>query len=116
MFTGYYGKIKKYPQDLRFISIARFNRFWSGEKYLALAPTSDMLKITDYTTYKERYYKEVLDKLDPQQVYKELGDKAVLLCYEKYDDIKSGKTFCHRRIVAEWLESGIYGVKVEELE
>ncbi len=25
--------------------------------------------------------------------YKELGDNAVLLCYEKYADIEQGKTF-----------------------
>ena len=39
----------------------------------------------------------------------------MLLCYESWDSIKSGKTFCHRRIVAKWLEKTI-GVKVEELD
>ena len=36
------------------------------------------------------------------------------MCYEKWADIESGKTFCHRRIVAKWLEDNL-GVKVEEL-
>lgn len=117
MFTGYFGKVKSYPKDkgLRFISIARFNRFWSGEKYLSLAPTADMLKIEDEKEYTDLYYKNILSKLDAKIVYNELGENAVLLCFEKWDDIKSGKTFCHRRIVAKWLEENIDGLKVEEL-
>ena len=33
MKTGYFGKVKSYPKDRgnKFISIARFNRFWKGE-------------------------------------------------------------------------------------
>jgi len=43
-------------------------------------------------------YEEILSKLDPEDVWKELGSDAVLLCYEA-----PGK-FCHRRLAAEWLE------------
>lgn len=116
MNTGYFGKVKSYPKNLKFVSIARFNRFWSGDKYLALAPTPDMLKIEDENEYKKLYYERVLNKLDPLKVYNDLGENAVLLCYEKWTDIKEKKTFCHRRMVAEWLEENISELKVDELE
>ncbi|MDR1101050.1 MAG: DUF488 domain-containing protein [Clostridiales bacterium] len=116
MNTGYFGAVKKYPQELRYISIARFNRFWSGEKYIKLAPPPELLKIYDYEEYKKLYRTKVLDKLNPYEVYADLGDLAVLLCYEKWADVKQGKSFCHRRLVAEWLEENIMGLKVDELE
>ena len=45
--------------------------------------------------YIEEYYKQVLSKLDPEVVYKEL-DFSTLLCYEDSSE------FCHRHIVAAW--------------
>lgn len=47
--------------------------------------------------YVEEYWKQVLSKLDPEKVYKEL-DYSTLLCYEPNTE------FCHRHIVAAWLE------------
>ena len=116
MFTGYFGKVKSYPKDkgYKFVSIARFNRFWNGEEFKLLAPPADIIKIEDEELYTKLYYEKVLNKLNPQEVYKELGDNAVLLCYEKWADIENGKTFCHRRIVSKWLEDSLR-VKVEEL-
>ena len=49
-----------------------------------------------------------LSNLDPNKVYNDL-DKSVLLCYEKSYE------FCHRNIVAAWLEKNL-GVKVVECE
>lgn len=117
MFTGYFGKVKSCPRDkgYKYISIARFNRFWEGEEFKKLAPPAEIIKIEDEELYTKLYYKQVLNKLDPKQVYAELGDNAVLLCYEKWTDIKARKTFCHRRIVAKLLEENL-GVKVEELD
>lgn len=116
MFTGYFGKVRSYPKDkgYRFVSIARFNRFWKGEEYKRLAPPAEIIKIEDEDLYTKLYYEKVLSKLSPKQVYDDLGDNAVLLCYEKWSDIKDGKTFCHRRIVAKWLEENLR-VCVEEL-
>ncbi len=116
MWTGYFGKMKSYPKDkgYRFISIARFNRFWKGEEYKKLAPPTEIIKIEDKKLYTKLYYERVLKKLNAAEVVKELGDNAVLLCYEKYDDCISNKKFCHRYIVAEWLENSI-GIKVKEL-
>ncbi len=117
MFTGYFGKLKVYNKrdGLEFVSIARFNRFWKGKEYKKLASPQEIIKIEDKNLYEKLYYEKVLSKLNPKEVYAELGENAVLLCYEKWDDIRAGKTFCHRRIVAEWLEKEL-GVKVQELE
>lgn len=117
MKTGYFGKMKSYPTDkgYEYISIARFAKFWNGATYPKLAPPAEIIKIKDEAQYKKLYYEKVLSKLDPKQVYNELGDNAVLLCYEKFSDIKNGTAFCHRRIVAEWFENNL-DVKVDELE
>ncbi len=116
MHTGYFGKVKSYPKNkgYRYVSIARFNKFWTGETYPKLFPPADIIKIEDEKLYTKLYYEKVLNKLNPKQVYEELGDNAVLLCYESWDSIKSGKSFCHRRIVAKWLEEKL-GINVEEL-
>ncbi len=76
---------------------------------MALAPTREMIKLAhDGKTeeYTKQYTEQILSWLDPQKVYEELDD-CVLLCWEK-----SG-SFCHRRLVAEWLEKGT-GNKVKE--
>ena len=114
MYTGYFGKIKSYPKNkgYKYISIARFNRFWKGEEFKKLAPPAEIIKIEDEKLYTKLYYEKVLNKLDPKQVYAELGDNAVLLCYEKCTDIKEGKTFCNIRIFAKWMKEYL-GVKVE---
>jgi len=57
--------------------------------------------------YTKEYYRMVLDRLDPKQVYNELKG-YVLLCYEKPGD------FCHRRLVADWIEKSI-GIEVPEI-
>jgi len=42
------------------------------------------------------------------------GDnEPVLLCWERKADLDAGRAFCHRRIVAQWLENAL-GVTVDE--
>jgi len=48
----------------------------------------------------------VLSKLDPQRLYEDL-DGSILLCWENSDQ------FCHRHIVAMWLEKNL-GIEVPE--
>ena len=60
------------------------------------------------TYYIEQYYKEVLSKLDPEKVYKDLKH-SFLLCYEDNNE------FCHRHIVAKWLELSL-GIYVPEIK
>jgi len=47
-------------------------------------------------------------ELDPLKIVSELGDGAVMLCYE------SPKDFCHRHIVATWIQENT-GIEVVEL-
>ena len=73
------------------------------ERYLTLAPTREMIRLAHEgrtEEYTELYTSQILSRLDPLQVYAEL-DGSILLCWEK-----AGK-FCHRRLVAEWLEKAI---------
>lgn len=83
-------------------------KWYKGKVYKKLAPSWALVKIEDEKEYVRRYKYEVLDRLDPAQVLKELGEDAVLLCWEKPGE------FCHRRIVAEWLEEEL-GIEVPEL-
>lgn len=66
-----------------------------------------MLKL-DEASYRVEFQK-ILDRLDPQKVFNDLRPDAILLCWEP-----PGK-FCHRRLVAEWLESHL-GIEVPEYE
>jgi len=58
--------------------------------------------------YTEKYQTEILDKLDPAQVYKELGENAILLCWE------GPKKFCHRQLIAKWFKEKL-GIEVTEI-
>ena len=60
-----------------------------------------------YITYDE-FYDKILNELDPYQVFKELGENSVLLCYEKPGQ------FCHRHLVAKWLMDNL-NIKILEL-
>jgi hypothetical protein len=100
VFTSYFANVKKLPPDLVPVCIARGSpRGYTGRKELRLAPTWAMLKLT-----KPEYdaaFAEILAKLDPVEMYQTLGENAVLLCWEKPWDA------CHRRLVAEWLETSL---------
>jgi len=51
---------------------------------------------------------KILAGLDPQKVFEDLGEDAILSCWE------APSKFCHRRLVAAWLEEKL-GVQVPEL-
>lgn len=111
MKTSYFAK---YKDKTGAISISLFTPSWyKCTEYKKLAPPYSLLKAykdksigdTEYTTL---YYKHVLNNLDPLEVYNELGEDAVLLCYEKTGD------FCHRHIVADWLSKNL-GIIIEEV-
>ena len=124
MNTSYFAKLKNIENP---VSIAGWPpAFYNGPKYLKLAPKKDWFfkwkearKSGQYTEeeaiaiYKELYKRTVLDLLDPHQVYQELcniynTDNVTLLCYEKPGD------FCHRHLVAEWLNNAGYNVTEKE--
>jgi Active DUF488-N3 subclade len=101
------------------ISIARFppRRTPAGFRvYRALAP-GPWFKSVDKPEYRRRYASQ-LSALDPHTVWRDLhalaGDhEPVLLCWEHKADLAAGRTFCHRRIVADWLAQAI-GESVDE--
>lgn len=89
-----------------------------GECYSELAPKLEFWKIwhknigkiseeENNRYYIEEYYKQVLSKLDIDEVYNDLNE-SILLCYEK------GSEFCHRHIVSAWFEL-ILNIPVPEI-
>ena len=84
-------------------------RGWNGARCLVLAPPRPLIKIMDPETFIPLYRVQVLDRLDPYQIIRDLGgDNFVMLCFENPGD------FCHRRVVAAWLRKHT-GILVEEL-
>jgi hypothetical protein len=81
-----------------------------------LAPTAELLsdykyRGRDVQAYWERYKRETLAPLDPTVVYQEFlaygGPDVAICCFEK------PPSFCHRQIVAHWLNHQL-GVVVPE--
>ena len=119
IYTGYYAKLKKYENEgLYPIAISgKVPSFYTKAYWSDFAPRYDMFlewksgKI-DNSQYTVQY-KEWLNSLDKQEIrdiIKELEDEnktIIFLCYEK-----SGE-FCHRHVLADWLEENL-GVRVEE--
>ncbi len=111
MQTSNFARSGSHP---RAVAISRTQpRGWTGRVYEPLAPSWRLLAAAksgaiDEDEYIRRYRAEILSKLDPAGVYADLGEDAVLLCWER-----SG-AFCHRRLVAEWLEEEL-GVLVPEV-
>jgi hypothetical protein len=106
MFTSNYARAKRLTPGLKPISISiKPPRWWKGAHYPPLCPSREMLKMAraEY----DANFAEILAKLDPQKVFDDLGENAVLLCYESPD------VWCHRRLCAEFLESAL-GIIVPE--
>lgn len=119
IYTSYFAKYKKieeaYP-DFSLISVAN-----SVPKFL-VSPMSCLKEFVPswkiVNAYKngtldwEGYtisYKEQMRNLDLCEIYDNLPDKCVLLCWE------SPKNNCHRMLIAEYLEQCIEGLEVKEL-
>ena len=126
IYTSYFAMQKKI-NDMKFIPIsicAKTPQWFNGLVYKKLAPTYDILmeykRNGDKERYTERYNNEVLSKLDPFHVIKDLREltypyhtgkvNIVLMCYEKSSD------FCHRHLVADWLNKSFGENKVTELK
>lgn len=123
IYTSYFGQLKSIPRDIVPIAICgKAPAWWSGLQYRKLAPTPEALiewkREGDTDLFIERYYEQVLNKLNPAQVKKELlnlstymnlrNRNVVLVCYEKSED------FCHRHLVEEWFNAN--GINCMEWE
>jgi len=123
MRTSYFAKSSKNPGA---ISIARSSPHnYKGLSYIQLAPSWDLLNWYKNTLrmktsiaktnegYAWRYRREVLHYLDPNIVYAELLKltihEPILLCWERPGE------FCHRILVAKWLEANILKLLIPEI-
>lgn len=108
MHTTYFANAKKLDPSLNLVSIAlKTPQGFPGRVFKDLAPSWYMLEAVKRTGNEEMYtraFLEKLSRLDVHKVAKELGEDAILICYEG-----KGK-FCHRHLVAEWLRQGGYQV------
>jgi hypothetical protein len=140
IYTSYFAKIRKFPNTLVPVSIARFNPNWySGQSYPKLAPSRTLL--TDYKNGKvsEIKYREIymnqLEQLDPNVVNHELWELTAPLLERQngaefdgnvytLDEVQSKfgivlvcyepvDKFCHRHIVTEWFTK--HNIQCEEL-
>lgn len=135
IYTTYFAQLRNLPSNVIPISICRFPPKWyHGMEYLKLAPPWSILKRwkdgeKDYNAvreYVQDYYRQVLNPLSIPRVLNDLqimlpndiklkiqspvwnddGWHIALICYEKPGD------FCHRKIVAEWLQDA--GITCQE--
>lgn len=107
IYTSNYASIKKIPEGFTPIAISVGPpRWFKGTVDKRLAPSWAMMKKprADY----DRLFANQLSKLDAEQIVSELPENCVLLCYESHND------WCHRRMVAEWLEEEL-GIEVCEM-
>ena len=116
IYTSYFAKAYQFPDD-KYTCIAisvGIPKAINVKSYKKLAPLWDIVQEYknnggDIEKYKSRYYNEVLNKLNIDEVYKELeelsdGKDVVLLCFE---GIKNND-FCHRHLVSQWLRQNEY--------
>lgn len=118
IYTSCYANLRNIPDTITPVSIARFSPKWfAGHKMKSLAPPKKLLwdakagRITD-KEYTALFMEELKKAYTPEILYENLekdfnGKDIVLLCYEKKG------VFCHRRLVAEWIEKGV-GMEVVE--
>lgn len=115
IYTSYFAKLRKIPSNIISIAICAKSPDWyKGQEYKKLAPKYDFFmkwkKNHNNNYYIKCFYEQVLSNLDPKDLVAYLyqlsdGKDIVLVCYEKPGD------FCHRHLVADWLNKNGYEVK-----
>ena len=121
IYTSYFAKLKSLPENIIPISICGKAPDWyKGLQYKKLAPKYEFFmewkKNHDNDYYIKCFNEQVLDKLDPVDVILDFSrmiygfnvgeDDICLICYEKPED------FCHRHLVAKWLND--HGISCKE--
>lgn len=121
IYTTYFGKLNSHPELLQKVTpiaiCAKSPDGYSGMAFPSLAPSYKIFKqykdTGDEKTFEQMYREEILARLDAKQcaqqltLMTEVGRCPALVCYEK------AGSFCHRKIVADWLRSA--GEEVQEL-
>lgn len=118
IWTSYFAKMRKMTpeQQARCFSIAQYTpKGIKIRRISQLAPAPYLLlhykEDGDQETFRDAYWKQ-LESIQPdaKRLTKVIGqyyDDCIFLCFEKSED------FCHRHILADWLNS--YGVECKEL-
>lgn len=118
IYTSYFANKKKLEEfGIIPVSICLYPpRWFNGIRIKSVAPTSSILFAKNQTTerYVERFKDEVISRVDPRQFFENLksicgGKDVALCCFEKPDE------FCHRHIVADWLNNSL-GLSVCEFD
>ena len=110
IYTSYFGNYRNFPKEAIVIGVTR-KPLKGVKNWLILAPSEKIFsefktgKITEHA-YKNQYLKYLnsLNKEEIINILKEAEQKynnVILCCYEKKQD------FCHRHILAEWLDINI---------
>jgi hypothetical protein len=109
--TSYFGNQKALRREgYTICSVARYDPEWckTDTKLIQLAPTSDMLKMTDWNVYDAKY-QEILKRVDLKFVKAILSQysKIALCCWEK------NLNECHRKQAGEFLSAKL-GIEIKE--
>lgn len=112
MFTSNYAR---HGTDRNAVAIsAKPPPWYVGVTYPILAPSWEIINgIKSGRLTQQQYTAEYLKLIkargaSPNRTLADLGNNAILLCYE------SPTEFCHRQIVACWIENEL-GIKVPEI-
>ncbi len=114
IYTSYFAMLRHIPKDIVPVSISLYAPpGYQGLTLKSLAPTKELLARYKKDSNEEAYteaFSEILEKLTPDAVYHVLekmtgGRDCVLLCYEK------AGSFCHRNLVAQWMNANEYDVQ-----
>lgn len=112
MFTSYYAK---HANNRNAVAISiRPPSWYVGKTYPILAPTWELVRGIHSGQLSEAAYTQSYMELikrrgvSPHKILSNLGEDAILLCYEPPDE------FCHRHIIAIWMETEL-GIVVPEL-
>ena len=110
------------PRDHVRVSISRYvpRGMPAGYKLFRVLAPGPWFNTTGPTEYLLRYNAEVLAKLDPAGVVEEVknlaaGHVPVLCCFESTASIAAGEHWCHRHMVAQWIEDRL-GIQVAEVD
>lgn len=106
VYTSYFARACKILPNRRIISISLSSPLgFEGGFYRPLNPSESLLRwykagLITPEQYKEQYYFETLNRLDPEKVYMAVRGRA-MCCWETPDK------FCHRKIVLDWLKDNL---------
>jgi len=120
MKTSYYFSNRIREPDLNLVGVSNsypkgLSWLKSMRTYKSLCPGWVLVKdykreIISWQNYVEIYQRDILNRLDPEEVYHDLGEDAVILCWEKPGTL----TLCHRRLIADWFYDRLQ-IKINEL-